>query len=100
MTVYEKIIANHYRNQMEPPKRPSRFPPIKEREAEYKAAKRAYDAETRRLTDLFKADALDEVGLTGHPKAEKAWELAWDRGKSPGLTEVLGNLEELAELLL
>lgn len=54
--------------------------------------------EERRLRDLFKKDALEEVGLTGHPKANKAFEMAWDRGD--GYREVMVELEELAELLL
>lgn len=57
--------------------------------------------EVRRLTLVFKAAALIEVGLDKLPQAkqDKAWEMAWDRGHASGLEEVLNELEELAELL-
>lgn len=35
----------------------------------YSNDRSAYLAEQRRLDDLFKADALSDVGLAGHPKA-------------------------------
>jgi hypothetical protein len=54
----------------------------------------------RRLRDEFKKAALDETCLAGHPKAQKAWEMAWDRGHASGYCEVLSELEELANLLL
>jgi hypothetical protein len=95
MTVYEKIVANHYLNQAEYPL-PSKY---NTKEA-FREARKEHHQETYRLEAMFKADALDETGLTGHPKAEKAWALAWDRGHSSGLYEVLGNLQELADLLL
>lgn len=41
----------------------------------------AYDAEGQRLRDEFKADLLEEHGMTGHPKAEKAFELAREFGE-------------------
>lgn len=48
----------------------------------------------------FKRDALEAVGLKDHPKAEKAWELAWDMGHSSGFHEVLVTLNDLAKLVL
>lgn len=59
----------------------------------------AYHTSQRLGLTLFKADALEEVGLTNHPKADKAYELAWSRGHSSGFAEVLFELEELADLL-
>jgi len=59
-----------------------------------------YRKEQARLAKEFREDALEYVGLTGHLKADKAFELAWDKGHSSGLYEVLTNLEELAELLI
>ena len=58
-----------------------------------------FRAESRRLLDQFKVDALEEVGLTNHPKAERAWEMAWDKHGS-GLSDVFYYLEELASLIL
>jgi len=47
----------------------------------------------------FKTDALAFVGLTNHPKAEKAFEIAWEHGHAEGYGNVLCWLEELADLL-
>lgn len=59
----------------------------------------AWRTKQRAHEDLWKSDALAEVGLTGHPKAEKAMELAWSH-REDGYTAVVGALWEFAELLL
>lgn len=61
---------------------------------------KAYQAEETRLADLFYEEALQDVGLKGHPKAGKAFELAWQEGHACGLREVHGWLLKLADLLL
>jgi hypothetical protein len=68
-------------------------------EQAYRAAMDAYRAEQIRLNEEFKADALHDVGLTGHPKADKAYALAWEHGHSGGLSEVLVYLVDFAELV-
>jgi hypothetical protein len=62
--------------------------------------KEAYRLEDDRLFEIFKKDAIKEVGLENHPAAEKAFQLAWERGHSCGYAEVFIYLEELADLLL
>jgi hypothetical protein len=47
----------------------------------------------------FKADLFDEHGVTGHPKANRAFDLAWDRGHSAGYQEVANYFDDLADLL-
>lgn len=59
-----------------------------------------YDEENIRLQNQFKADALEEVGLTGHPKAEKAFSLAYEEGHSGGFSDIYCHLCNFAELLL
>ena len=63
----------------------------------------AYCRENARLEAKFKADALYDVGLAGpkgqHPKADKAFALAWEHGHSSGHHKVYGFLQDLAELL-
>jgi hypothetical protein len=59
----------------------------------------AYCEESVRLHDKFKADALEELGLTGHPKAEKLFEKAWEKGHSDGLYSVYEWMETLKELI-
>ena len=76
----------------------NRFP-YKTRKEDLKAFE-AYHRENGRIDDLFRKDALQEAGLTGHPKAEKAFEMAWERGHSSGYHEVFNCLLPLADLLL
>jgi hypothetical protein len=66
----------------------------------YDAMRKAYQEDVSRLSNEFYAAAMAEVGLTSHPKAAKAWAMAWDRGHSAGYGEVLNELREVAELLL
>ena len=52
------------------------------------------------LENQFKVDALKEVGLEGHPKANVVYSKAWDLGHAYGLSEVFIHLEGLAEIVL
>ena len=65
-----------------------------------KKIRATYKIENDRLYQLFKTDAIKEVGLEGHPKADKAFELAWQAGHSFGYEIVFGELENLADLIL
>ena len=58
----------------------------------------AYNKETNRLMAEFKHDALDDVGLLNHPKADKIYAKAWEDGHASGLYSVYQELCELAEL--
>lgn len=60
----------------------------------------AYQAQESRLHQLFFFAALSDVGLLGHPKADKAFALAYDRGHAHGYHEIHQELRALAELLL
>jgi hypothetical protein len=65
------------------------------RELEH-ATWRAGDLATRRL---LQADLEKEHGITGNPKAEKLWSLAWAHGHSAGYLDVISHYEELVELV-
>jgi hypothetical protein len=104
MTVREKINAGHYENKLPYPDRVSK---LKHDPATYqvlytayKTAKDAYDRESRRLMDEFKNDAISEVGLSGHTKAGRVYDFAWDQGHGSGLWSVMDWLEQIADLLL
>ncbi len=60
----------------------------------------AWGAAENEMLERFKTDALEDVGLTGHPKADKAYNLAWEQGHASGLHDVYCHLQSLAELLL
>jgi len=65
----------------------------------YDAHMKRYKEEKRRLFDLFKIDALMELGIEAHPKGYKAFDMAWEEGHSFGYHEVFTILSELAELM-
>jgi hypothetical protein len=50
--------------------------------------------------DEFREHAIDSVGLRTHPKADKAYALAYDHGHSGGYSEILNALQDYADLLL
>lgn len=60
----------------------------------------AFVVAEKQAYETFKADAIDEAGLKDHPKAEKAFALAWSSGHAYGYPEVFNHLLPLAELLL
>lgn len=64
-----------------------------------RAQRRLHQEEEARLNALFRADLEAEHGLTGHPKANKLWDIAWDRGHSSGLSSVAWEYSDLAELV-
>ena len=69
-------------------------------EDQHRAEIQAYRDETTRLQALFRKDALEEVGLTNHPRADKAFAYAWQLGSSDGYWNVLSHLEEIADILI
>lgn len=107
-----------YQNQMDYPNRPTK--PILSRNhtsedaelyaamlktwekeyAEYQEKLKAYKAHTFELEDQFKRDALDDVGLLNHPKADKIYAKAWEDGHASGLNSVYNALVDLAPLFL
>lgn len=48
----------------------------------------------------YKKDLLAAFGVTDHPKAEKAFAMAWDQGHAYGLYEVLLKFADLVELIV
>ncbi len=67
---------------------------------EYRKMKDAYDQRKSDLEEQFKQDALEEVGLKGHPKADKIYAYAWREGHAHGFSDVFSVLSDIAELFL
>lgn len=59
-----------------------------------------YNNRKQELEGEFKKDALEDVGLTDHPAANKAWNFAWEEGHSSGMYSVYSFLERIAEVIL
>lgn len=65
----------------------------------YRDAVKNYHAEDRRIHNEFVKDLLEELNLTGHPKAAVLIEKAWEHGHSGGYKEVVDWAHDLAELM-
>jgi hypothetical protein len=73
---------------------------FEERYKEHRIAVREWTREVHELEQkVFKNDLFEEYGVTGHPKAEKVWALAWREGHAEGLASVVDHFEELVELI-
>lgn len=59
----------------------------------------AYHADQRRLEAQFKADLFEEYGVTGHPKADKAYAIAWEHGHASGFSEIEAFFSEIVCLI-
>jgi hypothetical protein len=66
----------------------------------YNEARAKYSNETCRLEEIFRSDALKEVGLEGHECADRAYSYAWEQGHSCGYSEVFNYLLDIAEVIL
>jgi hypothetical protein len=67
---------------------------------QYRADKEAYDKDCEACLAAFKHDLFADLGLKDHPKAEKLYQIAWDRGHSSGLENVYCEASELAALIV
>ena len=88
MDIYNKIKAGDYYNKM----------PLPLGNVPDKVAKmQAYWEEDKRLREAFKRDAIEYAGLTGNPKAERAFEIAKEERRD--YREVVDLLDTLASLI-
>lgn len=119
--IRDRITAGEFKNALPYPSRPmmpallskrggdlsaaemARLPTAK---AEYEAAKAAYDeakaaynAEDARLHTAFREALEAEYGMAGHPKADKLYSKAWEKGHSSGFGEVANEYDDLVELV-
>jgi hypothetical protein len=58
-----------------------------------------YNRDQKNVTDQFKADLLEELGITNHPKAELLFNMAWEEGHSEGYQSVFYYADMFSELL-
>lgn len=61
---------------------------------------KAYNEKNSKKVQEFEVDAIDAVGLKDHPRAGKAFGLAWRNGHAYGYGEVMNHLEEIADVLI
>lgn len=58
-----------------------------------------YSTAHAELDRWFKSQIAEALGLTGHPKFDLMFRIAWDEGHSSGYNEVAIQCDTLAELL-
>lgn len=66
---------------------------------DFKLQMDAYTAEEQRLMGQFYTDAIEEAGLSNHPKSAVIYSKAWEDGHSGGYSEVFNKLLDLAEFV-
>lgn len=65
----------------------------------YSLDRKAYRAKQSELYGEFQHDLIEAYGVVEHPKAIKAFEMAWADGHSEGWHAVKDKFEELVDLL-
>jgi hypothetical protein len=69
-----------------------RLEEFKQMRAEYR--KQCYEVDAQ-----FKKDLLEHYGITDHPRADRAFEIAWEYGHSDGYESVALVMDDLVELM-
>lgn len=64
-----------------------------------KVSQKAYNEESARLQDQFKADLFKEFGVEKNPKAEKCYAKAYEQGHSSGYSDIANCFANMVELI-
>lgn len=67
--------------------------------ASFQIARDAYHRRGGEIMKEFKRDLFADLGISGHPKRDKMYSLAWEYGHSGGLAEVYDYALNLVELM-
>lgn len=59
-----------------------------------------YKGNTPEVYEQFRKDAMEELGIVGHDKADWMWSMAWRHGHYYGFKEVFFQLRDLAKMLV
>lgn len=97
-TIYQNIEDKKYDSRLD-------YPDSSQMSREdYRLARRAYQEDTYNLERKIFRNDLETDFVGGHDvsqeKLDKLWNLAWERGHSSGLEEVLSEYQELVELVI
>lgn len=66
----------------------------------YAKAQWAYNNEKALLMEQFVRDLYADLGISNHPKRERLFSKAWERGHAYGLSEVYSVAQDLVELIV
>ena len=67
---------------------------------EYKKHLQEYHKEESKLHEEFRRDLFEEFGVTDHPKADKMYGYAWEKGHAYGFSEVYSYFSDIVELVV
>lgn len=67
--------------------------------AQYKEQKDAYLQERQRLEELFKTDLLEELGITGHPKADQFYNMCYQKNHNGGFGDIAAIAHDFVDLM-
>lgn len=95
MSVRDNIAAGKYKNTLQYPSHADYVSDNKK----YKNIITEYREQESRHEATFKVDLFEENGVLGNPKAELAYNMAWDHGHASGLEDVAIWFEKLVELI-
>lgn len=87
---YDKLADGDYK---------SKLPYPSNKDPNRDALRRAYREDESRLYDEFKADLFECHGVTNNPKAQRAFEIAWDHGHAGGFSDVETYFSDLVDLI-
>ena len=59
-----------------------------------------YKGNSPAVHEEFRQDAMKELGIEGHDKADWMWSLAWKHGHLYGFKEVFFQLRDLTKMLV
>ncbi len=65
----------------------------------YFESQKAYNKESGKLLDEFRKDLFEEFGVTDHPKVDRVYQIAWEKGHAHGLSEVYIEFSDIVELI-
>lgn len=68
-------------------------------EVSYQSHLKLYTEERVRLQNEFRRDLIEKYNMTGHPKADKCFDMAWDFGQSTSYSDVEDYFMNLVELV-
>lgn len=93
-SVREKLAAGEYKTQI-----PYPYPDGPANADARRVKLRAFRADESRLVEQMKLDLFAEYHVRNNPKAQRCWEISWERGHDSGLMSVLDVWDELVELI-
>lgn len=96
---YVRILESLFLKDLESTVAKIKYGYYTQRSVKFKDDPNQYKKDGTAMREKFKNDLISEYRLEGHPKADKLFDLAWEKGHSSGWEEVANEFDEMAGLL-